>query len=75
MTNIRVTPEFPAGPSHPRLGPAIDELLVRKIESLNRQIGKIEHLPGQAGGVRILKNEIIVLQEQLSEIRALTRPG
>ncbi len=49
---------------------AIDKSLARKIDSLCDQIGKIETLPEQADRVRILRQEIINLEDQLTDVRS-----
>ncbi|MCP4430813.1 MAG: hypothetical protein GY806_07545 [Gammaproteobacteria bacterium] len=49
---------------------AIDEaMLGRKIVGLSEQIRRIEYLPEQASRVQFLKNEILNLEDQLSDVR------
>lgn len=49
---------------------AIDEaMLVRKIVNLSDQVRRIEYRPDQADRVRFLKNEIINLEDELSDVR------
>lgn len=73
MTNIRVISEFTTRPLPAKPGSAIDESLACKIESINNQIKRIQQLPNQAGRVRLLKNEIIMLRDQLLDIRDCTK--
>lgn len=54
------------------LGPAIDESIVRKIESLSVQIQGIEPCQEQADTVRFLKQEISILENQLADVRRRT---
>ena len=48
---------------------AIDKSLAKKIASLSDQIRGIENLQKQSDMVRILRNEILNLQDQLSDVR------
>ena len=49
---------------------SIDKSLAKKIASLSDQMRGIENLPKQSDMVRILRNEILNLQDQLSDVRA-----
>ena len=48
---------------------AVDKSLARKISSLNDQVRRICYQPEQADKVRYLRNEIINLEHQLSDVR------
>lgn len=51
------------------LGLAIDESIVRKIESLSIQISGVEISPDQDDRVRFLRQEISNLENQLADVR------
>ena len=70
MSNAPIISESTTRPSLANLGSAIDESLARKID---HQISAIEYLPGQTDHVRLLKNEIAILKDQLSDIRSCAK--
>ena len=73
MPNIQLFSEFTARSSLANLGSAIDESLVRRIDTISHQLQRIEYLPEQTDRARLLKNEIIILKDQLSDIRGCAK--
>lgn len=69
MSNAQFFSEFTARSSLANLSSAIDESLVRRIDTISDELTSIEYLPNQADRLRFLKNEITILRDQLSEIR------
>lgn len=69
MSNAQIISELNDRSSLANLGPAIDESLTRRIDSINQQIRAIERQPGNVDLARGLHIEAATLRAQLADIR------